>query len=92
MLNALPLAHVKWFTDFDWSTPPRAVSEITSATFWSMLALSIVTILVMVLVDRWMQRTEPLSGLTRWFEAKSGSSLLVMRVALFSTLLVAWQQ
>jgi hypothetical protein len=86
------LAHVKWFSSFDWGTSPESISDITTPTFWAMLALSVATLVALVALDKW---AEGLPAGNRWaalFETKSGSSLLVMRVATFATLLVAWQQ
>jgi hypothetical protein len=85
------LAHVKWFSKFDWATPPRGIEEITTPTFWAMLALSVVTLVVLVLLDRRVEGLPAARRLSGWFETKSTSSLLVMRVAAFATLLVAWQ-
>jgi hypothetical protein len=85
------LAHVKWFADFNWATPPKSISEITTPTFWSMLALSVVTLLVLVALDKRIENLGLVRRLSAWCESKSGSSLLVMRVATFATLLVAWQ-
>jgi hypothetical protein len=86
------IAHVKWFSNFDWSTQPTELGDITTTTFWAMLALSVVTLLVLVLADKWVDALPAAQRLSAWFESKSGSSLLVMRVGVFATLLVAWQQ
>lgn len=84
-------AHVKWFSRIDWSTPPRSVADLAQNTdFWMMLVLSVAVLLAFVVIDnrvsnlRWMKRASD------WFERKSESSLLVMRVAAFATILVAW--
>ena len=56
-----------------------------------MLVLSLVVLAALVWVDRFAGEL-PLAGwLSNWFDARSESSLLVMRVATFATLLVAWQ-
>lgn len=84
-------AHVKWFADFNYATPPESFESVLTPTFWSMLALSVVTLVVLVLVDKWAEGLAAVSRLSRWLESYSESSLLVMRVATFATLLVAWQ-
>jgi hypothetical protein len=86
------LAHVKWFADFNWATPPESIAEITTTTFWAMLAVSVVTLLVLVVLDQKVDAAPWARRLSAWFEARSDHSLLVMRVAAFATLLVAWQQ
>jgi hypothetical protein len=84
-------AHVKWFADFDYATPPRSIAETSTPTFWAMFALSLVVLLVLVWLDRIVAALPAAGRLNDWFDARSGSSLLVMRVATFATLLVAWQ-
>ncbi|HYP07669.1 MAG TPA: hypothetical protein VER03_15655, partial [Bryobacteraceae bacterium] len=84
-------AHVKWFADFDYATPPRTIAETTTPVFWSMFALSIVVLVVLVWLDRIVAAWPPASRLNDWFDVRSDSSLLVMRVGTFATLLVAWQ-
>ena len=84
-------AHVKWFADFDYATPPRSIAEATTPVFWSMFALSIVVLVVLVWLDRTVSALPIADRLNNWFDARSGSSLLVMRVGTFATLLVAWQ-
>jgi uncharacterized membrane protein YphA (DoxX/SURF4 family) len=88
---AVTLAHVKWFSHFDWATQPRGISEITTLTFWAMLALSVAVLIALVFADRWVESLPAGRRLSAWFETYSASSLLVMRVAAFATLLVAWQ-
>lgn len=84
-------AHVKWFADFDYTTPPQTIADLTSSTFWSMFALSIVTLLACVALDQRAANVRSLQNLSNWLESKNQWSLLVMRVATFATLLVAWQ-
>ncbi len=85
-------AHVKWFSNFDWATDPLAISELTTGTFWSMFALSIGVLLVCVLLDQKIEAVPMFQRISRWFDERSSVSLLVMRVAAFATLLVAWQE
>lgn len=87
---AFPLAHVKWFSNFDWSTTPRSFAEIINGTFWQLFALSIASLVLLVLLDGWAERSAPLRRLGDWFESKKPFSLLVMRVATFAVILVAF--
>lgn len=84
--------HVKWFSQFDYATPPKTLTEITTPTFWSMLALTLATLALAVWADKWVNATRPLKKIGDWFETKSSFSLLIIRVAAFATLVVAWQQ
>jgi hypothetical protein len=84
-------AHVKWFSQFDYATPPQTIPQVTTGVFWAMLALSVVVLLVLVWLDQRIAALPAADRVSRWFEGKSESSLLVMRVATFATLLVAWQ-
>ena len=45
-------AHVKWFSDFDFLTPPLRVAEVVSPTYLVLLALTALFIASLVLVDR----------------------------------------
>src|SRR5262245_13374760 len=84
-------AHVKWFADFDYATPPRSIAETATPTFCAMFVLSLVVLMVLVWLDRIVATMPAANRLNDWFDARSGYSLLVMRVATFATLLVAWQ-
>lgn len=84
-------AHVKWFADFDYASPPTTVAKLSTSTFWLMYALSIVTLLACVVLDKQVSEVRSLKNFSDWLESKSNASLLIMRVATFATLLVAWQ-
>lgn len=92
LVSSKASAHVKWFSQFDYATPPKSLSEIATPTFWSMLTLTLVTLALAVWADRWVNETRPLKKLGDYFESKSSFSLLIIRVAAFATLVVAWQQ
>src|SRR5262245_55139034 len=83
-------AHVKWFADFDYATPPRTVVEAITPTSWAMLVLSIVVLAVLVRLDAMVAAWPPALRLNHWFDERTQYSLLVMRVATFATILVAW--
>ncbi len=86
------MAHVKWFSDYDWSTLPRTLEEVTTRTFWELLVLSVVTLIAFVLIDAWVERLPPARRASAWLEQRAHAGLLVIRVAAFATLIVAWQQ
>lgn len=85
-------AHVKWFSRYDYTQLPQQLHQITRPIFWLMMAIALVTLLIAVLTDKWLEKQPWAERVCNWFEAKQGTSLLVMRVAAFATLIVAWQQ
>jgi len=85
-------AHVKWFAGYDWSTPPRAFVEVLTPTTWLMLCISLVTLTVSVIGDNRLGQIKALQDLENRLERRRTSSLMMMRIAAFATLLVAWQQ
>lgn len=86
------LAHVKWFSRVAGSTPPRTLSEILTPTFWSLMALSVVGLGIATLLDKRVTELPTSKRLAAWLEDRRPLDLVVMRVATFATLLVAWQQ
>lgn len=84
-------AHVKWFSKFDWSATPRTLSELTTSVFWAMFALSLVVLSLSILADDRELKTRRFDWVIGWLEKNRLSSELVMRIAAFATLLVAWQ-
>lgn len=92
LLTSPALAHVKWFSQFNYDQPAKQLPEITSITFWAMFILSLFVLTLAVMADEWVERSPLLRRVGEWFESKQQSSLLVIRVAAFATLIVAWQQ
>ncbi|MCR9198399.1 MAG: hypothetical protein NXI04_07145 [Planctomycetaceae bacterium] len=84
-------AHVKWFSDFDWTATPLPFAELATPTFWAMFALSLVVLSVFIIVDDRTTAEPRIQWAIDWLERNRLSSELVMRIAAFATLLVAWQ-
>ncbi|MEM7316088.1 MAG: hypothetical protein AAF497_23385, partial [Planctomycetota bacterium] len=70
----------------------KRLTEIMTWTFWSMLILSLIVLALAVLADKWVDRSQMLQRISQWFETKKEWSDLIVRVAAFATLIVAWQQ
>lgn len=84
-------AHVKWFSDFSFREPPRALSEVLTPTFFALALLSVVAVAALVPLDRWLEHRRWYQGLNEWLEARADRSRLVMRVGAGMVLLLAWQ-
>lgn len=84
-------AHVKWFTEFDWTAAPLSIPELATPTFWAMFALSLVVLSSFIVADDRKQEFPQFQNAINWLEKRRLSSELVMRIAAFATLLVAWQ-
>lgn len=86
------LAHVKWFSRVAGTTPPRTFTEILTPTFWGLMALSVVGLGIATILDKRVSAFTSSKRLAAWLEERRPLDLVVMRVATFATLLVAWQQ
>lgn len=83
-------AHVKWFSDFDFATPPLEISAVLSPTFLALLALSTAVITALVLVDRRLEGVSWHQAVIEWLSVRQGASLSVMRLAMSALLLLSW--
>lgn len=84
-------AHVKWFSEFSFADEPLGVAQAATATFFALAVLSMAVIGAMVLLDRRLQDAAWYRGVNGWLADRRGEALLVMRIGLFATLLLAWQ-
>lgn len=84
-------AHVKWFAEFSFADPPLTVAQAATPVFFALAALSLAVIGAMVLLDRRLEGAAWYRGVNRWLEERRGDAPLVMRIGIFSTLLLAWQ-
>ncbi|HEX5869260.1 MAG TPA: hypothetical protein VFY65_02525, partial [Longimicrobium sp.] len=67
------------------------VGQAMTPAFWALAALSMAVIGGMVLLDRRLGEVAWYRGVNDWLAARRGDALLVMRIGIFSTLLLAWQ-
>jgi hypothetical protein len=84
-------AHVKWFAEFSFADRPLTVGQAATPAFFALAVLSMAVIGAMVLLDRWLQDAAWYRGVNDWLAARRGEALLVMRIGVFATLLLAWQ-
>jgi len=94
VLMATPLAayaHVKWFSDFSFSDPPLPLNEAVTPAFIALAALTFIALGALVLVDDRLKEVGWYQRITRWFEDRRDSALLIMRIGMGITLLLSWQ-
>lgn len=84
-------AHVKWFSEFSFADRPLTVGQVTTPTFFALAVLSMAVIGGMVLLDRRLENAAWYRGVNGWLADRRGEALLVMRIGIFATLLLAWQ-
>ena len=83
--------HVKWFADFSFADRPLTAGQVMTPAFFALAALSMAVIGGMVLLDRRLENAAWYRGLNGWLADRRGEALLVMRIGIFATLLLAWQ-
>ena len=92
LLAQMPLhAHVKWFSEFDFSDRPLTLPEAVTPTFLALAGLSMATIALFVYLDRHLATALWYTRITAWLVARREHSVLVMRIGLGATLLLSWQ-
>jgi hypothetical protein len=86
-------AHVKWFSTFDVSEQPRALAEVSSATFWLLTAFSILVLWIMSHVERTAVGTTWVSAIDRLGDRLRPriGDLLRAATAIFSFLRGFWE-
>lgn len=90
-MSGLPLAHVKWFSEFSFADRPVALAEAVSPTLIGLALLSMVTIGALVFLDVRLGQLPAYQGINRWLSSRSQQSVLVMRIGAGAVLLLSWQ-
>jgi hypothetical protein len=86
-----PLAHVKWFADFDFGDRPATLVQALSPTFLALAALSFVAVGVLAVAERRLEGERWYVLVNRWLAARAEHGLLVLRVTAGASLLLSWQ-
>ncbi len=84
-------AHVKWFTDFSFTDPPRTLGEVLTPLFFGLTALSVVTLAALVFVESRIRHMDWYKNAVNWFMERRDYSTLVMRIGMGLTLMLSWQ-
>ena len=92
LLAEIPVhAHVKWFSEFNFTDRPLTLAEAVTPTFIAQACLSMATIALFVYLDRHLATVPWYSRVSEWLAARREHSVLVMRIGLGATLLLSWQ-
>jgi len=91
LVPAAAHAHVKWFAEFSFRDQPLTAGQAATPLFFGLALLSMAVIGGMVLLDRRLETAAWYRGVNDWLAARRGDALLVMRIGVFATLLLAWQ-
>lgn len=84
-------AHVKWFTNYSYSTPPIAFAALNTIPFWSLLILSFVTLGLIVYLDRKLEKWPAFMRFNTYLESFQDRAPLILRIFTGASLLLAWQ-
>ncbi|MEM6454753.1 MAG: hypothetical protein AAF772_06630 [Acidobacteriota bacterium] len=82
--------HVKWFTDFDFLTPPMTTREVVTPLYIGLAVLSMLAIAAVVLLDKRLNGLSIYQRISAWLDRHSVHSVSVMRVVMAAVLLIAW--
>lgn len=91
LVPTLAYAHVKWFSQFTYADRPRTLREVATPTFLALAALSTVVIGGLAFADEWLRATALAKRIDAWLDAYRADSLVVLRVGVGATMLMAWQ-
>jgi hypothetical protein len=91
LFPTLAMAHVKWFSDYSFKHPPLELSALNQPMFWGLFALSLVSLPLMVWLDKVAERWPPYVRTNQWLDTFSENGPLIMRVAMGGVLLMSWQ-
>lgn len=91
ILPSLAQAHVKWFSGYTYNQPPLTFAEINTPSFWILAALSVVTVGLFVLANRWLDRWPAYVKLNTKLQFYEDKAPLILRIFTGAALLLAWQ-
>jgi hypothetical protein len=84
-------AHVKWFSNYDFSDQPNTLDAILTPTFYGLVVLSMVALAAMVYLDRSLQGKAWVESTNAWLAARKNLAPLIMRIGLGVVFLLSWQ-
>ncbi|MEM8928641.1 MAG: hypothetical protein AAGC45_10590 [Bacteroidota bacterium] len=84
------LAHVKWFSGFDFLDKSKPTEEVTTPIYWLLTALSLVVISLLIVLDNKINDFAISKKFKNWLDGKQKYSKDVIRIAMFTVLFVSW--
>lgn len=91
LIPTISFAHVKWFSNFNFSQPPLTLEQLNIPAFWGLLILSLVSLPLLVWVDNKGEKTALYHKVNGFLDRYSDNSLNIMRIAIGAVLLMSWQ-
>lgn len=91
LFPSIAMAHVKWFSDYNFAHPPLSLSDLNTPVFWGLFLLSLVSLPLMVWLDILGEKWGPYVRTNAWLDTFSDNGPLIMRVAMGGVLLMSWQ-
>jgi len=85
------VAHVKWFSDFDFGDAPRSFGDLFTPTIIGLVVASVVVIAALVLIDRRLDGLSWYGGINDWLSAHQDHSDIIIRAAMAAVLIVSWE-
>lgn len=76
------LAHVKWFSDYDFAKAPLALGDLMHPTFYFLFALSLVSLPLMVWLDRAGEKSVAYNRVNGFLDQYADNGPAIMRVEL----------
>lgn len=89
-LPIISSAHVKWFTRSK-DDSVIAISELNTTAFWFLLALSVITLALIVYIDRALEKSKLFIRFNHFLENYSDRATVILRVFTGASLLLSWQ-
>lgn len=91
LIPQLALAHVKWFSNYDFQQAPLQLFDLNHPIFWGLFLLSLVTLPLLVYTDRLGEKSLIYQKINGFLDKYAGEGPLIMRVAMGAVLLMSWQ-
>ncbi len=85
------VAHVKWFSEFDFSDAPRALGDLLTPTLIGLVIASIVVTSILVIVDKRLDDVGWYGAINDWLSSHQEHSDVILRAAMAAVLLVSWE-
>lgn len=84
-------AHVKWFSDYSFESPPLELGQLNTPYFWGLFLLSVISLPLIVYLDRVADKSKLYVSTNNFLDQYSDNGPLIMRVAMGAVLLMSWQ-
>lgn len=91
IISASAEAHVKWFSNYDFQQRPLNFQELNTPVFWGLFILSLVTIVLLVYLDKLAEKSEIYHRVNGFLDRYADQGPMIMRVSMGAVLLMSWQ-